>query len=155
MTPAWTLFVPTYYTTAQIDNLIATNKQQIFANIESLNTYLQSGNAVEGQIISVKIDGKNKAYIITYDNGVYDKKPISGNSMVLTTEIGETIADVINELTADEDTDYYIGNTTDGFIHYRYINDTYIAVGGDSYTKEEIDNLVYTQSQIDTLLTPK
>lgn len=41
--------------------------------------------------------------------------------------------------------DYYIGSEANGFIHYRYfagdIND-YIAVGGDSYTKTEVDNLI-------------
>ena len=40
---------------------------------------------------------------------------------------------------ANADTDYYIGTLANGYTHYRLIDNRFIPLGNDSYTKSEID----------------
>jgi len=85
-------------------------------------------------------------YVLVGGNS-YDKSQTYTN-----TEIDTKLADKQESYVAsslpidgDENTDYYIGNSQDGFVHYRYFGgliDEFIAVGGDSYTKEEVDNKI-------------
>lgn len=48
---------------------------------------------------------------------------------------------VMNQLpsTGDSDVDYYIPSSGGGYTHYRWINEEFVSVGSDTYTKEYID----------------
>lgn len=48
---------------------------------------------------------------------------------------------VINQLpsTGDSDVDYYVPSSGGGYTHYRWINNEFVSVGSDTYTKEYID----------------
>ena len=48
---------------------------------------------------------------------------------------------VMNQLpsTGDSDVDYYVPSSGGGYTHYRWINNEFISVGSDTYTKEYID----------------
>jgi len=112
-------------------------------NFEDLEAYLATDSAKAGQVVVVEDGGKYKVYTI---------QP-NGNSLTYAqASAGCYIGTTLSGLEGDPDLDYYIGTTTTGFIHYRYIIDEatpegdFIAVGGDSYDKTE----TYTKEEIDS-----
>ena len=107
---------------------------RVFETQAALNTYLSSARAKAGQTIKLKdsATGKYKAYVIQGTAGNFTTTHMGG-SFVVDTEL-PTVAN------ADADTDYYIGTDADGYIHYRLINGSFVAVGGDSYSKSEINS---------------
>lgn len=94
-------------------------------------------------------DTDTNYYVYDSEDDIYKHYRFNGTRYVIVGSdnkkayVGESLPAI-----GDTDIDYYIGNETDGFIHYRYfagdIND-YIAVGGDSYTKAEVDELLAEQ----------
>lgn len=106
-----------------------------------------AGDYVGTQLPPVAQGDEDLTYYI-YDSAdnIYNQYRFNGTAYIpvsINTYVGESLPAIGNT-----HTDYYIGTAQDGFIHYRYfaddIND-YIAVGGDSYTKAEIDALLEAQ----------
>ena len=91
-------------------------------------------------------DTDTNYYVYDSEDDIYKHYRFNGMRYVIVGSdnkkayVGESLPAI-----GDTDIDYYIGNETDGFIHYRYFAgdiNNYIAVGGDSYTKAEVDNLI-------------
>ena len=113
-------------------------------------TPMGAGDYVGNQLPSVADGDRDLLYFIyNSEDDIYQQYRFNGTKYVLVGSDNKK-AYVGSSLPAigDTDIDYYIGNEEDGFIHYRYfaddIND-YIAVGGDSYTKAEVDTLLDEQ----------
>ena len=113
-------------------------------------TPMGAGDYVGNQLPSVADGDTDLIYFIyNSEDDIYQQYRFDGTRYVLVGSDNKK-AYVGSSLPAigDTDIDYYIGNEEDGFIHYRYfaddIND-YIAVGGDSYTKAEVDELLADQ----------
>lgn len=111
---------------------------RIFVTQELAETYLQSIYAKAGQSIKILEDGKYKLYLIQNSDDGFYLSPINAS-----TYIGNSLPELSS---ADKDTDYYI-KENGSYIHYRVIEDKFIPVGGDSYTKNEIDNLLNTLNE--------
>lgn len=118
-------------------------EERIFVTEQELNTYLASPKAKAGQNITLldSTSGKYKTYTIQGTQGHYEKTSTGAGCV-----IGDTLADLPVE--GDADMDYYVGNSTDGYVHYRYINNSYKVVGGDSFSKTE----TYNRQAIDAML---
>ena len=83
-------------------------------------------------------------YILKSDSGCLYYKWIDGYWEV----VAGSIAEIVSELpeTGNEFTDYYVLNDEGSYVHYRYINGNFHAIGGNSYTKDEIDTMISTLS---------
>lgn len=85
-------------------------------------------------------------YILNTGSGYVYYKWINRHWEVIAGSMAE-VDDVLPE-TGNELTDYYVKNESGSYIHYRWIlNDStgeyeFVAVGSDSYTKEEIDEKI-------------
>lgn len=79
-------------------------------------------------------------YILKSSAGCLYYKYIDGAWEV----VAGSIADIVDELpeTGNEFTDYYVLNDSGSYVHHRWINGEFKAIGGDSYTKEELDTIV-------------
>jgi len=109
-----------------------------------------AGDFIGSQLPSVAEGDEDLIYYIyNSEDDIYQQYRFNGTRYILVGSnnkkayVGSSLPGV-----GDTDIDYYIGTAQDGFIHYRYfadeIND-YIAVGGDSYTKAEVDALLNAQ----------
>ena len=82
-------------------------------------------------------------YIVKSNSGYLYYKYIDGYWRIIAGSlayIATTLPDVAN---GSEYTDYYIVNQDDGsYTHYRFINGAYHVIGGDGYTKTEVDEMV-------------
>ena len=82
-------------------------------------------------------------YIVKSNSGYLYYKYIDGYWRIIAGSlayIATTLPDVAN---GSEYTDYYIVNQDDGsYTHYRFINGAYHVIGGDAYTKAEVDEMV-------------
>lgn len=88
-------------------------------------------------------------YILHSDAGCFYYKWIDSSWQM----IAGTMANVVESLpeTGNEFTDYYVKNDDGLYVHYRYINDKFCIIGGDNYTKSQIDNKVSTlKASVDT-----
>lgn len=88
-------------------------------------------------------------YILHSDAGCFYYKWIDNSWQM----IAGTMANVVESLpeTGNEFTDYYVKNDDGLYVHYRYINDKFCIIGGDNYTKSQIDNKVSTlKASVDT-----
>lgn len=76
-------------------------------------------------------------YILKSSSGCLYYKWIDGYWEV----VAGSIASVVSELpsTGNEFTDYYLLNESGSYVHYRYINGRFHAIGSDSYTKDEFN----------------
>lgn len=109
---------------------------RLFATSAAAEAYLASAAAKAGQSIKIydSSTGKYKGYIIQNgDDGFV--LSAGGSSAIVDTEL-PSVAD------GDPDMDYYIGSAADGYTHYRLIGSAYVPVGGDSYTKSEINQML-------------
>ena len=99
---------------------------RVFETQSALNTYLSSARAKAGQTVKLKdtATGKYKAYIIQGTAGNFTTVQMGGSYVV-----ASSLPEVSN---ADEDTDYYIGTSATGYVHYRLIGGDFRAVGGDT-----------------------
>lgn len=86
-------------------------------------------------------------YILKSNSGYLYYKYIDGFWQIVAGSlayIGTALPDVT---TGSEFTDYYIVNQDNGtYTHYRFINGSFHVIGGDSYTKDEINAKVSTVS---------
>lgn len=86
-------------------------------------------------------------YILKSNSGYLYYKYIDGFWQIVAGSlayIGTALPDVT---TGSEFTDYYIVNPDNGtYTHYRFINDNFHVIGGDSYTKDEVNAKVSTVS---------
>ena len=116
---------------------------RVFETQSALNTYLSSARAKAGQTVKLKdtATGKYKAYIIQGTAGNFTTVQMGGSYVV-----ASSLPEVSN---ADEDTDYYIGTSATGYVHYRLIGGDFRAVGGDTSGIED------TISDINTALAGK
>lgn len=127
---------------------------RLFATSAAADAYIESAAAKAGQSIKVydQTTGKYKGYILQTENGSLVKRP-SGSSAVVATEL-PTVAN------GDPDMDYYIGTQANGYTHYRLINGSYVAVGGDTTDLESSiatvqSNLTAAVANINTALAGK
>lgn len=58
--------------------------------------------------------------------------------------IAGSIAEIVSQLpdNGNEFTDYYLLNESGSYVHYRYINGHFQEIGGNSYTKDEINVMI-------------
>lgn len=106
---------------------------RIFESMEDADEYLSTNYAKAGQTIKVKENDKYKLYLIQSNDSVLSLSPISANSVI--DDRLPTVAE------ADADTDYYI-NQNGSYVHYRLIGGSFVAVGGDSYSKTEVTEML-------------
>lgn len=88
-------------------------------------------------------------YILYSDTNCFYYKWIN-NSWKM---VAGTVAHVVDSLpeTGNEFSDYYVKNGDGLYIHYRYINGAFCIIGGDTYTKSQIDGKVSSlKSDIDS-----
>lgn len=113
-----------------------------FTTRTAADTYLSSEDAAAGQVvlISETANDKFKLYLIETGTSSLQYEQVSAGSY-----IGASLPSVAN---GDPDKDYYIGSSANGYVHYRFINGAYVAVGGDSYSKSE----TYTKAEVDSAI---
>ena len=77
-------------------------------------------------------------YILHSDAGCFYYKWIDNTWNM----IAGTMANVVESLpeTGNEFTDYYVKNSEGLYVHYRYIDGQFSIIGGDNYTKSQIDS---------------
>lgn len=85
---------------------------------------------------------KETDYILYSDAGCFYYKWID-NSWKM---VAGTVAHIIDTLpeTGNEYSDYYVKNGDGLYIHYRYIDGAFCIIGGDTYTKTQVDNKIST-----------
>lgn len=110
---------------------------RVFDTQSALNTYLSSPNAKAGQGVKLldSTSGRYKAYIIQGTTGNFTTTPMGAGDYV-----GNQLPSV-----ADGDTDliYFIYNSeNDIYQQYRFNGTKYIIVGGDSYSKSDMNNML-------------
>ena len=79
-------------------------------------------------------------YVLKSDAGCLYYKWIDGYWEV----VAGSVADIVSELpeTGNEFTDYYVLNDEGSYVHHRYINGKFHAIGGNSFTKDEINTMI-------------
>ena len=110
---------------------------RVFDTQSALNTYLSSPNAKAGQGVKLldSTSGRYKAYIIQGTTGNFTTTPMGAGDYV-----GNQLPSV-----ADGDTDliYFIYNSeNDIYQQYRFNGTKYVIVGGDSYSKSDMNNML-------------
>lgn len=91
-------------------------------------------------------------YILKSNSGYLYYKYIDGAWQIVAGSLAYVAAKLPDVSKGSEYTDYYIVNSDDGsYTHYRFINGDYHVIGGDAYTKDEID--VITSSFADSINT--
>lgn len=84
-------------------------------------------------------------YILKSNSGYLYYKYIDGFWQIVAGSLAYVSTALPDVSTGSEYTDYYIVNPDNGtYTHYRYINGTFHVIGGDSYTKDEINEKVST-----------
>lgn len=117
-----------------LKNIVDENKRT-FDSMTEAEAYIAGGSAVAGQVLKINDGDKYKLYLIQNNGGALSLNQVSASTM-----IGNTLPDIAD---ADADTDYYI-QQNGSYVHYRVIAGAFVAVGGDSYNKAEIDDFIGT-----------
>lgn len=110
---------------------------RVFDTQAELNTYLLSPNAKAGQGVKLldTTSGRYKAYIIQGTVGNFTTTPMGAGDY-----IGNQLPPVAE---GDKDLIYYIYNSTDDiYQQYRFNGTKYVIVGGDSYSKSDMDDML-------------
>lgn len=95
---------------------------------------------------------KETDYILYSDAGCFYYKWID-NSWKM---VAGTVAHIVDTLpeTGNEYSDYYVKNGDGLYVHYRYINGAFCIIGGDTYTKTQVDNKIATlKADVDSNVT--
>ena len=95
---------------------------------------------------------KETDYILHSDAGCFYYKWIDNEWKM----VAGTVAHIVNELPqiGNEYSDYYVKNTDDSYVHYRYIDGAFCIIGGDTYNKTQVDNKISTlKTDIDSNTT--
>ena len=84
-----------------------------------------------------EVGDEDTDYILKSSAGCLYYKYIDGAWQV----VAGSIADVVSSLpeTGNEFTDYYLLNESGSYVHYRWINGSFKEIGGNSYTKDELN----------------
>lgn len=88
-------------------------------------------------------------YILHSDAGCFYYKWIDNEWKM----IAGTMANVVDSLpeSGNEFTDYYVKNSDGLYVHYRYIGGEFCIIGGDNYTKPQIDSkIAEVKTNVDT-----
>lgn len=86
-------------------------------------------------------------YILKSNSGYLYYKYIDGFWQIVAGSLAYIGTELPDVTTGSEFTDYYIVNQDNGtYTHYRFINGNFHVIGGDSYTKDEINAKVSTVS---------
>lgn len=91
-------------------------------------------------------------YILYSDAGCFYYKWIDNTWKM----VAGTVAHVVDSLpdAGNEFADYYVKNSDGLYVHYRYINGAFCIIGGDAYTKAQMDEKVSTlKADIDSNTT--
>lgn len=127
--------------TSEVTALIATIDKEVvkFTTRTAADAYLSTADAAAGQIalISETANDKFKLYVIEEgSNGLQYEQASTGSCFAA------TLQDIPASQAADPDLDYYIGSVANGYVHYRYITNSYVPVGGDiSSIQTAINNI--------------
>ena len=99
------------------------------------------------------IGDEDTDYILKSSGGCLYYKYIDGVWEVVAGSLAYVSATLPSVENGNEFTDYYIVSEENGsYIHYRFVNGSYHVIGGDSYTKDEINALISTiESNIQAL----
>lgn len=82
-------------------------------------------------------------YILKTSSGCLYYKWIDGIWEVVAGSLAYVASTLPDESQGNEFTDYYVVDKTSGsYIHYRFVNGSYHVIGGDSYTKDEINAMI-------------
>ena len=82
-------------------------------------------------------------YILKSSSGYLYYKYIDGFWQIIAGSLAYVAATLPDVSKGSEFTDYYIVNQDDGsYTHYRFINGAFHVIGGDSYTKDEVNEMV-------------
>lgn len=95
---------------------------------------------------------KETDYILHSDAGCFYYKWIDNEWKM----VAGTVAHIVEELpqTGNEYSDYYVKNADGSYVHYRYIDDAFCIIGGDTYNKTQVDNKISTlKTDIDSNTT--
>ena len=100
---------------------------RIFATRQAAENYLTTPLAKAGQNVMIYDSGTDKYKKFIIQEGANDSLELAagGSSAIVSTTL-PSVAD------GDPDMDYYIGTAANGYVHYRLIDGSYIAVGGDT-----------------------
>lgn len=87
-------------------------------------------------------------YILKSSSGCLYYKYIDGVWEVVAGSLAYVSATLPSVENGNEFTDYYIVQENSGsYLHYRFVNGEYHVIGGDSYTKDEIDTMISSLSE--------
>lgn len=82
-------------------------------------------------------------YILKTSSGCLYYKWIDGVWEVVAGSLAYVASTLPDESQGNEFTDYYVVDKTSGsYIHYRFVNGSYHVIGGDGYTKDEINAMI-------------
>ena len=82
-------------------------------------------------------------YILKLNGGYLYYKYIDNGWRVIAGSLAHVAESLPDTSAGNEYTDYYIlDKTTGAYIHYKFINGTYKIIGGNSYTKQQVDNII-------------
>ena len=110
---------------------------RVFDTQSALNTYLSSPNAKAGQGVKLldSTSGRYKAYIIQGTTGNFTTTPMGAGDYV-----GNQLPSVAD---GDRDLLYFIYNSEDDiYQQYRFNGTKYVIVGGDSYSKSDMNEML-------------
>ncbi len=87
-----------------------------------------------------EVGDEDTDYILKSSTGCLYYKYIDGIWNV----VAGSIADVVSKLpeSGNEFTDYYLLTDSGSYVHYRYINGRFKEIGGNAYTKDQIDIMI-------------
>lgn len=83
-------------------------------------------------------------YILNSPAGCLYYKWIDGKWCIVAGSIAKVLEELPTDGSGNEFTDYYIANGDGTYAHYRYINNAFVEIGRDSYTKAEVDKIINT-----------
>lgn len=81
-------------------------------------------------------------YILKTASGCLYYKYIDGQWEIVAGSIAYVAATLPPVSSGNSFTDYYVISESGSYIHYRFVNGAYHVIGGDSYTKDEIDAML-------------
>lgn len=89
-----------------------------------------------------EVGDEDTDYILKSKSGCLYYKYIDGYWEVIAGSLAYVSATLPPVEDGNAFTDYYIVNDEGSYVHYRFINGTYQTIGGNSYTKDEINSFI-------------
>lgn len=83
-------------------------------------------------------------YILKSAAGCLYYKYIDGIWQVIAGSIAKVSSSLPSESEGNEFTDYYVLNESGSYVHYRFVNGHFHEIGGNAYTKDEVNVLLST-----------